>query len=159
MTTFSTAFGRERDGTDQPPKSAWDTVLLAVLGAVSAYAAGLVVAGERVSRLVFDPLGFGLAQPGELSAEAVDYIVFIYGVLGAVILGWMIVLIGIARGALLRRERWAWWTIATSVVAWFVADTGMSLAAGQPSHAAFNGAFLIMLGAPLVGIGRQLRCR
>ncbi len=157
VTTFSTASRSRESGADRAPGSAWDKLLLAVLGCVAAYAVALVVAGEQVSRLVFDPLGFGLERPGDLSGEAIDYIVFVYGVLGAVILGWMIVLIGIACGPLRRRERWAWWTVVTSSVMWFVADTGMSLAAGQPSHAAFNVAFLVLLGAPLVGIGRQLR--
>ncbi len=156
MAKSSQAFSGQ-DEEDQAPGSGWDKLLLAVLVSVAAYAVGLVVAGERVSRLVFDSLGFGLEQPGELSGEAFDYIVFVYGVLGAVILGWMIVLVGIASGPLRRRERWAWWTVAASTVTWFVADTGMSLVADQPSHAAFNVAFLVLLGAPLVGISRQLR--
>jgi hypothetical protein len=42
-------------------------------------------------------------------------------------------------------------------VVWFVIDTGMSVAVGEQSHAAFNLAFLLAVAVPLGGIGMQLR--
>lgn len=127
-----------------------------MLAAVALYAVALVIAGEQMGRLVFDRLGFGLDQVGDLSPGAVDHIVFVYGVLGAVIVGWTVLLTGIVTGPLRRRERWAWWTVTASTATWFLLDTSMSLVVGQPGHAAFNLLFAIGLGVPLLAIRRQL---
>jgi len=48
------------------------------------YGLGMVVAGRGFASPCFDALGFG---PQRMSAEAVDYCIFMFGVLGAVILG------------------------------------------------------------------------
>jgi hypothetical protein len=86
-------------------------------------------------------------------------VAFVFRVLGAVIVGWMVALAGIATVPLRRREPWAWWTVTVSMVVWFMIDTGMSIAVGQHSHAAFNIAFLLAVAVLLGDIGMQVRAR
>lgn len=130
----------------------WDKMLLGVIGVVTAYALTLVAAGLFVSDAVFDPLGFG-SDDGGITVEAGrKYLRLIYAVLGAVIVGWMLTIVGIVLGPLRRRERWAWNTVAISAGGWFVLDTGVSVLLGFVGHALFNVAFAAALAAPLAAI-------
>jgi hypothetical protein len=149
--------GRPPDGSRQ--RTVWDHLLIGVIAFVGLYGITMVIAAEQVSRNLFGPLGFGLDQAGDLTATELDYVAFVFRVLGAVIVGWMVALAGITVVPLRRREPWAWWTVASSMVLWFTVDTGMSIAVGQHSHAAFNLAFLFAMAVPLGGIGMQLRAR
>lgn len=83
---------------------------------------------------------------------AADYVRLIYGILGSVIVGWMVVLGAIALGSFRRREQWAWWALFSSVAVWFVLDTTMSLALRWPTHAAFNVPFGAALATPIVAL-------
>lgn len=134
----------------------WDRWLATVLVAVIGYGAVLVVRGSAVLP-VFDWLGFGPRVAGITADPAVDHVLLIYGVLGAVLLGWMLLLLAVARGPLLRRQRWAWTAMTTCVSAWFVIDSGFSLAIGATEHAMFNLGFAAALGIPLIGLRRHLR--
>jgi hypothetical protein len=124
--------------------------LLLASGLIAAYAASLVLAGGVAGRL-FDVLGFGIQAGAIPDGQPHSYVLFIYGVLGAVLSGWMITIAGIAAGPLRSGERWAWPVLATSLSTWFVLDTGLSLAVGFWQHAVFNLFFLASLGLPLAG--------
>lgn len=105
----------------------WDRVLLVVIAGVIAYAVGLIVAGLFLGDRIFDPLGFG-PDDGDIAAgKPRDYLQLVYGILGAVIVGWMITIGAIVGGPLRRREAWAWQAIVAAVTMWFVLDTGLSL--------------------------------
>jgi hypothetical protein len=147
----------DQQPVDPQRSDGWDRLLLGVIALVGLYGVTMVIAAERVSRNLFGPFGFGLDQAGDLTPKEVDYVAFVFRVLGAVIVGWMVALAGIATVPLRRREPWAWWTVTASMVVWFMIDTGMSIAVGQHSHAAFNLAFLLAVAVPLGGIGMQLR--
>lgn len=128
----------------------WRRWLLLASVLIGGYAASLVLAGAFAGRL-FDALGFGMQSGAVPDGQPRSYVLFIYGVLGAVLVGWMVTIAGIAAGPLRSGERWAWPVLATSLGAWFVLDTGVSLAVGSWQHAAFNLVFLAGLGLPLAG--------
>jgi hypothetical protein len=128
----------------------WRRWLLLASVAIAAYAASLVLAGTVTGRL-FDVLGFGLQSGAIPDGQPRSYVLFIYGVLGAVLTGWMITIAGIAAGPLRSGERWARPVLAASLSTWFVLDTGFSLAVGCWQHAVFNLVFLVGLGLPLAG--------
>lgn len=130
----------------------WDRILICVLLLVGAYAIALVAAGLFLGDVVFDPLGFGPRDGGIAGVLERSYLRLVYGILGAVILGWMLTVGGIVVGPLRRRERWAWSTVASSIAAWFVLDTGLSLALGYVGHAVFNLVFVLAFAVPLVAI-------
>jgi hypothetical protein len=137
--------------------------LRAVLTCVAIYALGMVVAGRAFAIPLFDALQFGPHAPryngGDVSSsddtareKVVDYAVFCFGVLGSVILGWMVLLAGVVELAVhddrLIRYR-ARSILVASVTVWFVFDTGFSLAIGEWQHAIFNLPFVTLLMTPL----------
>ena len=117
---------------------------------VATYALSLVLAGPLASRL-FDVLGFGMRSGAIPDGLPRDHVLLIYGVLGSVLVGWMLLVAAVAAGPLRSGEPWAWPALAVSVGVWFLLDTGFSLAMGSWQHAAFNLGFLAALGVPLVG--------
>jgi hypothetical protein len=123
--------------------------LLAAAGAIGLYGAGLVVAGPLAAGL-FDALGFGMATAGIAEGPARDHVLFVYGVLGAVLAGWMVAVAGLVLDRGLP-------ALAASVGTWFVLDTGFSLAVGSWRHALFNLVFLLALGGPLLARVRARR--
>lgn len=136
--------------------SPWDRRLTVVVAAVALYGAVLVVRGA-VPAALFDRLGFGMTASGITGGPQRAYVLLIYGVLGAVLVGWMLLLLAVVRGPLRRRERWAWNAVAASMTAWFAADTSFSLAVGSPAHALFNVGFALAVAIPLAALRRQLQ--
>lgn len=128
-----------------------DVFLVAVLGAVALYGLAMVLLGPWVGQM-FGALGFGAAGAGVPGGEATEYVYLLQSVIGAVLVGWMVMALVLAIGPVRRRERWAWRTLLGSISAWFVLDTGYSLAVGQNAHALFNVAFAAVLGAALVAV-------
>lgn len=126
------------------PAIAW---LQAVLAIVLLYSLLLVFAGGPVGSL-FAWLGFG---PDESinTAAVKDYLRLPYMVLGAVMAGWVFLMIQIVRGPLKEGAAWARKFLVQSLSLWFMLDTGMSVALGYPVHALFNIPFAIALGIPL----------
>ncbi len=75
---------------------------------------------------------------------------WLYGVWGATIAGWGIILAYIAHYPFIKRERWAWNGLVFGLVVWFVLDTSLSLFYKVYFNAAFNMALLILVGLPVV---------
>ena len=118
-----------------------------VLILVLIYSLLLVFAGTTAGSL-FSRFGFG---PDEsIDTDAVrDYLRLPYKVLGAVMAGWVFLMIQIVRGPLTEGFAWAWTFLVRSLSLWFILDTGMSLVLGYPMHALFNIPFALALGIPL----------
>ena len=135
----------------------WDRVLLAVVVGVAVYGVGLVVAGLFLGDHVFDRLGFGPDDGKIADGRSRDYLRLVFGILGAVIVGWMTTIGAIVLGPLQRREAWAWWAIVSAVAVWFTLDTGLSLVLGFVGHALFNAVFAGALAVPLLAIRRELQ--
>lgn len=115
---------------------------------VLVYSLLLVFAGGTAGEL-FSRLGFGPSDSIDTD-EVRDHLLLPYMVLGAVMSGWMFLMIQIVRGPLKDGSPWAWNVLARSLSLWFVLDTGMSLVLGYPTHAIFNLPFVVALGIPLV---------
>jgi hypothetical protein len=114
---------------------------------VLCYSLLLVVAGRTAGSL-FSWFGFGPDK--SIDNDAVrDYLLLPYMVLGAVMAGWVFLMIQIVRGPLKEGAKWAWTVLMRSLSLWFVLDTGMSLVLGYPMHAVFNLPFAVALGIPL----------
>jgi hypothetical protein len=129
------------------------TTLRCVILAVVLYGSGMVLAGRTVAGTLFDALGFGPTSYS-LDTNGTSYAVFCFGVLGAVIVGWMISLYTLLQlcaapmancemGQLARRG------LFLSASIWFVFDTTFSIVISQPNHALFNIPFALLLMIPL----------
>ena len=123
------------------------TWLEAVLYLVLGYSLLLVVAGATAGSL-FSWFGFGPEE--SIDTDAVrDYLLLPYMVLGAVMAGWVFLMIQLVRGPLKDESTWAWTVLVRSLSLWCVLDSGMSLVLGHPMHAVFNLPFAVALGIPL----------
>jgi hypothetical protein len=142
--------------TARRPGTLWDRWLLTVVLIVAGYGLLLVGYGAAPAAL-FDRLGFGMTGAGVTADPARDYVLLVYGILGATLIGWMALLLALVRGPLRRRERWAWRAAVGSAAVWFAVDTMFSLATGFAAHAVFNLAFAAGIGVPLCGLRRHLR--
>jgi hypothetical protein len=98
-----------------------------------------------------------LNQDMVFAEEAMHYLRLVYGVLGSVMLGWMIVVLFILLGAFRRGERGAWNAITLSIVIWFVLDSGYSVYTGFVGNAIFNAAFLVLFAIPLAATYRHFQ--
>jgi hypothetical protein len=133
------------------PRTLWDRWLTVAILVVLAYSALLVAAGGVASE-VFTRLGFGMTEAGVESPSARGYVLLLYGILGAVLIGWGVLLLAVVEGPLRRRQRWAWLAVTASLTCWFLVDTSLSLAVGFPTHALFNLAFVAAVTPPLAGL-------
>ncbi len=124
-----------------------------VLGAVFIYSLLLVFTGS-VAGSLFSWFGFGPNEEIDTS-EVQDYLLLPYMVLGAVMAGWVFLMILIVRGPLKDGSLWARKFLIQSLSLWFILDTSMSVVLGYPTHALFNVPFALALGIPLVLMKNQ----
>lgn len=82
--------------------------------------------------------------------ELEPYHRFLYGVIGAFLMGWAIGLAMIVRHGFRSRLPWAWTTVAASIAVWFLVDTGVSVWHGAWINAALNCVGGFFLGLPLL---------
>lgn len=75
---------------------------------------------------------------------------WLYGVWGATIAGWGIILSFIAHYPYSKRERWARNSLVIALAIWFVLDTSLSIFYKVYFNAAFNTVLLILAGLPIV---------
>ena len=126
-----------------------------VLFLVLIYSLLLVFAGATAGSL-FSWFGFGPDK--SINTDPVrDYLLLPYMVLGAVMAGWVFLMIQIVRGPLKVGSAWAWTFLVRSLSLWFILDTAMSLVLGYPMHALFNIPFAVALGIPLVRLKAHVR--
>lgn len=116
-------------------------------GLTALYGLGMVLRADVAVKL-FDLLRFGPVTAGVEPGPSMTHVLFAYSVLGAVILGWMVLLLMLAAGPMRRGQRDVGVAVLSSMVAWFVVDTAYSLAVGSWEHALFNVAFLVLLAVP-----------
>lgn len=124
-----------------------------VLGAVFIYSLLLVFKGS-VAGSLFSWFGFGPNEAIDTN-ELQDYLLLPYMVLGAVMAGWVFLMILIVRGPLKDGSLWARKFLIQSLSLWFILDTSMSVVLGYPTHALFNVPFALALGIPLVLMKNQ----
>ncbi len=129
----------------------WQNWLKIVMGGVMLYALGLILF-PHIMHDLFTRLFFANAESVQQIGEGDEpYIQLVYGVLGAVMVGWMVALLPLV-SRITQRDTWN--IMAWSIGVWFVLDTSMSLVIGSFAHAVFNLPFFILLAIPLGGIYR-----
>jgi hypothetical protein len=118
--------------------------------------AGLVVFGAALLLLPsLSMAGFGLmvygdpAFPAGFSGEAKQYIRLAHAVMGAVMVGWFLTLRWVL-GAAEHGTPGAWRAAVSAFAAWFVLDTGYSLASGFWPNAVLNTAVAALFVPGLV---------
>lgn len=117
-------------------------IMMLILGA-------LFVVAPEFARGLLGSLGLLDPVPA-MNAESLKYVDFVYGILGAVMIGWTTSLI------LLVEDRGTpWFVVMLSICVWFVVDTALSLWTGHPRNAALNVIALVGLVGPHVALRRS----
>lgn len=88
-------------------------------------------------------------QLGHVPEEAASFQAWIYGVLGATVCGWGILMIFIAHYPFKERQPWAWNSIAAGITIWFIVDTTLSALHHVLFNVAFNTLLLLLVALPL----------
>lgn len=96
---------------------------------------------EFNSNLVFDDITNG----------SKTMILFLFGVLGSIMIGWGTLLVFMTRRLFIKDEPWIWKAITTSAIIWFVFDSTVSLVLGTILNVFFNTDFLLLVMFPILG--------
>ena len=131
----------------------WLWLVVVSGGIVAAGLAMLLFPG--LTRRLFSLLLFASSETIDgFGALPARYIGLAHGVLGAVMVGWGAALLLLLFGPFRRGSREAWLTVAVSLAAWFVTDTGVSLATGFWQNAVLNVVVAVLFAVPLAGTWR-----
>jgi len=135
---------------NQPALNFWSNLIQGAAGVVLGLSAVLLLApplGEAVFYLVYfhQP-----ASPVPVPDGVLGYLRFANGIIGAVMAGWMMAIIALARGPFRAGERHAWNAIAWPLAGWYCIDTAFSLAHGVWGNVLLNTGTALMFGIPLL---------
>jgi hypothetical protein len=78
-----------------------------------------------------------------LSTAELDYQRLLYGVMGALMASWFVIVGYVVHEPFRRGEQWAWNAILLSTLMWFLGDGYVSIITGFAIHAALNLSLLI----------------
>ena len=133
----------------------WSRLIQGAAAVVLALSAVLMLApplGETFFHLVYFQQP---ASPVPVPAEIQGYLRFANGIIGAVMAGWMMAVIVLARGPFRAGERFAWNAIAWPLLGWYVIDTTFSIAHGVWGNVLLNTGTALMFGVPLLASRRH----
>lgn len=119
---------------------------------------GLLIAIEptrNIIQQIYTDDIFGAGVYATLSQTEITFQNFLYGILGAVMIGWGVMMFGIIYVPFRRGERWAWLTLTIGLVVWYVVDSIASAASGVYLNIILNTSFLLMYGIPLFATYRS----
>jgi len=137
------------------PLLVWSRLLQAAALVVLGLSAVLLLApalGEAIFYLVYFQQS---GSPVTVPAETQGYLRFANGIIGAVMAGWMLAVIVLARGPFLAGERYGWRAIAWPLAGWYLIDTTFSIAHGVWGNAVLNTGTALMFGIPLLASRRH----
>jgi len=133
----------------------WSRLVQGAAAVVLALSAVLMLApplGETFFHLVYFQQP---ASPVPVPAEIQGYLRFANGIIGAVMAGWMMAVIVLARGPFRAGERFAWNAIAWPLLGWYLIDTTFSIAHGVWGNVLLNTGTALMFGVPLLASRRH----
>jgi hypothetical protein len=133
----------------------WSRLIQLAAAVVMALSAVLMLTpalGEALFHLVYFQQP---ASPVAVPIEIQRYLRFANGIIGAVMAGWMMVIIMLARGPFRAGERFAWNAIAWPLLGWYVIDTAFSAAHGVWGNVLLNTGTGLMFGVPLLASRRH----
>ena len=142
-----------QDPADETAVSAllfWSRLIQGAVAVVIILSLTLLLAprlGESIFNLVYYQQ---LSVPVEVPSLALGYIWFANGIIGAVMAGWMVCILMLARGPFVEGRLHGWKTIAIPLASWFLIDTAFSIAHGVWGNVLLNTATGLMFGIPLL---------
>jgi uncharacterized BrkB/YihY/UPF0761 family membrane protein len=134
----------------------WRRWLLAVSAIIIVFGAVIALLSWSPLFSVFSGLVNGTFWPGTLpDASTQNYQLWVYGMLGATMVGWGIFFAYIILNPFAKKEKWSWDCITLGVATWFVIDTAISAYAGAYFNVAINLLLLVLVALPLAVTKRE----
>ncbi|MFC1834739.1 hypothetical protein ACFL2Q_08390 [Thermodesulfobacteriota bacterium] len=93
---------------------------------------------------------------GNMPESAAQFRAWLYGVLGATISGWGIVMAFIVHYPFRAQQWWAWNAMAAGITTWFLIDTALSAAHHVMFNVLFNTVVFLLIAVPLIATRRHL---
>jgi hypothetical protein len=125
----------------------WAKITIACATATTVFGLSMMM-WPRLGIGYFNMLFFGSPRyPVSMGPAASAYLDFVYGVLGAVIIGWMSILIALCLRSLADRSSVA--PALPAIAIWLVIDSAFSVVSGFWQNAASNLLFAAMLAIPI----------
>ena len=132
------------------PKFWFRWLQVATIGVII-YGAGLIVMpGFSLDLFSFIFFGGTGGFQARYSPEAIEYMKFIHGDLGSIIIGWGVTFFLILNGPLRRVDKGGWTMLSLPLVAWFASGIVLSFFAGYWQNVVFNLFFLLLYCIPLI---------
>lgn len=86
-----------------------------------------------------------------ITAEVLRFKNWLFGIIGATIAGYHLLMVMLSEYAFRRREKWAWQAMSVSLLLWFIVDSGISLYYGAVHNVILiNLVALLLIGLPLL---------
>lgn len=143
------------NGTNTDKLAFWSNATTAAGFAVVLFSIAMLVP-PRPSVAYFNFIIYGsTSYPEGVAAEGDRYLTFIYGVLGSVMIGWLTLIILLARSLKRTASRSVASAMVLSTLLWFAADSTLSIVLGYWQNAASNGLFLGLLLPLMVQVRRH----
>lgn len=126
----------------------WYWLIVACCGVI-VFSVSLLIFPDLMYQF-FNTLFFSFSQTKTAFSELSSlYIKFVYGVLGAVMVGWSVSLLFIIIGPFHNKQLQAWQSITVSMLTWFILDSSFSIIVGFWQNAILNIIFLVFFLIPL----------
>ncbi|MEP4192743.1 MAG: hypothetical protein ABJN51_16765, partial [Sneathiella sp.] len=120
------------------PSAFWYAWMAIILFGIAGFSLMLLIYPVG-AHFLFDWIAFQGDVPVEIETPKVrQYLSFIYGVLGAVMLGWTALFYYILYYPFKAGKRWSWYAFAIPLTLWFTTDSVLSVLSGFWLNAAFN---------------------
>ena len=137
----------------------WWYWLLGSSAGMIMFGLGFILLPERMLDLFNWLLYTNSPRASPFTSPAVTYIVFAHRVLGAVMIGWGVCFLFIIGGFWKHEGSLAWYTVAISILTWFIPDTTISIMGGFVGNAFLNGVFLVAFAIPLLATYKRVSLR
>jgi hypothetical protein len=99
---------------------------------------------------VFNGLVNDVFWQGDKPIGLEQYRLWVYGMLGATMIGWGITLAYIVLNPFVKQEKWSWNAIAVGLTVWFIMDTSLSVYTKAYFNVGINILLIVLAGIPLL---------
>lgn len=144
-------------GEGLPKFEAWQKILLGLSLVIILF--GLFIALLN-GTFLFKPFGDQFDQAFWPSGGVTDqdhlFQQWVYGLLGATMVGWGIFMFFIVKNAFIKREKWAWSCVLFGVLAWYLIDTGISAFHGVGANVMLNTVIFVLVIVPLIATRKEM---